>query len=210
MANYVYNRVLCTQEFLTKYFIDENPFDDSKAPILEAKNRAVALEPACYYISFNKLLNCKTTDEYQDKYGTIIDYDSGFGYRLIDNDMCEVLFDTRWYYPINAIIKACEFGKENLTWFAMEENAIYFSKFKWSNNQVEEDTLFNENDDEYLRWEESFLESIQDYVAPNFWVWGYTPEEKDGWVNWPCDDLVKRYLNDYPSREYYNEMSGRK
>ena len=50
MANYVYNRIICTKEVLDKYFLDDEPFEENKK----------VDEP---YITFNKLFNTKLAQE---------------------------------------------------------------------------------------------------------------------------------------------------
>lgn len=61
MANYVANKIICTEEILNEYFIDYYPLDENEK--LE--------EP---YISFNKLFGVKSLNEYIEKYEVCIYY----------------------------------------------------------------------------------------------------------------------------------------
>ena len=56
MANYVYNRIICTKEVLNKYFLDDEPFEENKK----------IDEP---YITFNKLFDTKLDEKYRELYG---------------------------------------------------------------------------------------------------------------------------------------------
>lgn len=198
MANYVYNRVICTKDFFEKYFLDDNPFGESP-------DQKIAWPKD--YITFNKLFQCHSIEEYRTLTNcTTIDYGSGTSFHEIGTGRYEVLFDTRWYYPIKAIVKACELARGNLVWYAIEENEIYFSKFFWQDNQVMEETIFIENDEDFEDFRDDLwddLSELPEFVYPDFWIWGYQPETKTGWTIWPSDDLSKRYLNNYPADKYY-------
>ena len=65
MANYVVNKIVCTEEILNEYFIDYYPIEQNEK--LE--------EP---YISFNKLFGVKSLNEYAQKYGEYIYYGWSF------------------------------------------------------------------------------------------------------------------------------------
>lgn len=114
MANYVVNKIVCTEEILNEYFIDYYPIDEK----LE--------EP---YITFNKLLGEKSLNKYNEKYGESIYYGFGVSYEKNIEGLMEIKFLTKWLYPICAIVKAVEMFKEKLIWYACEENKIYLSKF---------------------------------------------------------------------------------
>ena len=120
MANYVYNKIICSKEVLNKYFLDDNPFGD--------KDEKFKINP---YITFNKLFNIKLDENYTKKYGESICYEDGFEYNNLENDYVEILFNTRWKYPIKAIKKSLELCKKDITWYVIEENLIYISKFYW-------------------------------------------------------------------------------
>ncbi len=52
MANYVYNRLVCTPEILKKYFLDSDPWGDGNF-----------VSPP--YITFHKLFGCRGFAEYE-------------------------------------------------------------------------------------------------------------------------------------------------
>ena len=181
MANYVWNRIFCDKDTLDKYFIDDKPFGDD----------IVAIEP---YITFNKLFGVGSLNEYSEKIGTDIYYGYGSTYRRQEDGRYEVLFVTRWYYPIEAIKEAVLLS-HNLEWYAVEENCIYVSKFYW-NNGVKEDVMMIE--DGYYEWLDvnmDFNESLED---PDFDVWYYLRTVKENWRNWESNDDFKRYKDSTP------------
>lgn len=187
MANIVYNKVVCTREILDKYFLDDEPFE-----------KGVKLnEP---YIAFNKLFNTKLNDKYSELYGESIYYGDGFEYNELGNGKIEILFNTRGRYPIKAIEKALELCKNDIIWYAVEENLIYVSKFYWD-NEIKEDTLFLENNNSFNIFNESIIEP-----KSNFWIWEYPIEEQEVWQLWQCNNLVERYFKEYPAQQYYKEM----
>ena len=100
IANYVLNRVVCTEKILNEFFIDYYPFGkDEKLK-----------EPYIYlyiYISFSKILDSDSINKYHEKYGESIYY----VWVLIfiwknRNDTIEIKFLSRWLYFIWAIVKA--------------------------------------------------------------------------------------------------------
>lgn len=99
MANYVANMVICSKVFYEKYFLDTNPFGD------ENVSEYIKEHP---YITFNKLYNVNSLNEYGDKYGVYIDYGYGHTIKELGKDLVEIKFQTRWDYPIYAIKKAIE------------------------------------------------------------------------------------------------------
>ena len=54
MANYIVNKIVCTEEILNEYFLDYYPIDENES----------LREP---YISFNKLFGVKSLNEYKEK-----------------------------------------------------------------------------------------------------------------------------------------------
>lgn len=189
MANYVYNKMICSKEVLKKYFLDDNPFGD--------KDEKFKINP---YITFNKLFNTKLDENYTKKYGECICYEDGFEYNNLENDYVEILFNTRWKYPIKAIKKALELCKKDIVWYVVEENLIYVSKFYW-NNEIIEDTLYLEDKADFQKFNEKRLEPNS-----NFWIWEYDFDHQAGWNIWKCKDFIERYFEDYPAQLYYKEM----
>lgn len=187
MANYVYNKIICTKEVLNKYFLDDEPFEENKK----------VDEP---YITFNKLFNTKLDEKYSEQYGECIYYGDGFEYNDLEDGNVEIFFNTRWRYPIKAIERALKLCKNNIIWYAVEENLIYVSKFYWDNEIIEE-TLYLEDSAEFEKFNEDNSEPASD-----FWIWEYKPEEKEGWNIWKCNDFVERYFEDYPVQSYYEEV----
>ena len=72
MANYIVNKIVCTEEILNEYFLDYYPIDENES----------LREP---YISFNKLFGVKSLSEYKEKYGTYIYYGNGLN---LQRDTC--------------------------------------------------------------------------------------------------------------------------
>ncbi|HPX32165.1 MAG TPA: hypothetical protein PLT36_01495 [Erysipelotrichaceae bacterium] len=179
MSNYVYNRVVGPKEVLEKYFIEFYQEDDDK------KTRK-------YYISFFKLFGVSSYEEYSEKVG-------GRSYCYTtslpkitreDKSLYEIRFQTKWEYPIRAILKAIELSND-IIWFAAEEGCIYISKFYWQ-SEVKEDVLFIE--DEYYSWMERNY-WIETYDLLDESVWFFLPNAKGKWINWENQDGFKRYLD---------------
>lgn len=192
MANYVLNKVVCTERILNDYFIDYYPIEKDKR----------LNEP---YISFNKILGVKSINKYHEKYGESIYYGFGFSYEKNNEGLIEIKFLTRWLYPIYAIVKAVELFKEELIWYSCEENMIYLSKFFWKDGKVQENTLKLENT-EYEEWNHKNEELLDRVEYPDHELWHYKYENRIDWKIWQCDNLIKRYFDQYPAKEYYEEM----
>ena len=133
MANYVSNKVICSKSFFDKYFLD--PYSLGEESYEYCKENK--------YISFNKLFNVKDVNEYHEKYGDYIYYGSFYKIKKISDELVEIKFKTKHYYPISAIKKAIEIG-HNIVWYCVEENNIYISKFSWRQNGIVEETLIFE------------------------------------------------------------------
>lgn len=177
MANYVWNRVVCSKSTLDTYFIDAAPLGQ-EAPLEEP------------YISFNKLFGVRSLTEYREKIGVHIYYGFSFSWTERDDGLYEIKFATRWEYPIQAIIKALELDHE-IKWFAVEENCTYVSKFYW-NNGVKEDVM-PIDDEAYFEWREAhmdFEESLE-YCDDSLWYYLQTVEEC--WKTWESTDGFERY-----------------
>ena len=192
MANYVVNKIVCTEEILNEYFIDYYPIEQNEK--LE--------EP---YISFNKLFGVKSLNEYAQKYGEYIYYGWSFSYEKNKEGLIEIKFLTRWLYPIYAIVKSIEMFKDKLIWYACEGNKIYLSKFFWDGENVQENTLYIENT-EYDDWIGDNQDYIEKIEYPDDEIWHYDYKSRKDWKIWRSDNLIKRYFDQYPAKEYYNEM----
>ncbi len=192
MANYVVNKVVCTEEILNEYFIDYYPIDQNEK--LE--------EP---YISFNKLFGVKSLNEYAQKYGEYIYYGWSFSYEKNKEGLIEIKFLTRWLYPIYAIVKSIEMFKDKLIWYACEGNKIYLSKFFLDGENMQENTLYLENT-EYDDWIGDNQDYIEKIEYPDDEIWHYDYKSRKDWKIWRSDNLIKRYFDQYPAKEYYNEM----
>ena len=208
MANYTYNKIVCSEVFFNNYLMDDDPFGD------KAVNDSRAGWVTSSLITFNKLFDSESIDDYLDKTQcTSIDYSAEIKICSLENGMVEVYFETRWYYPIKAIIKSLNIEKEKLVWYVVEENEIYVSKFYWSAGKVNEDTLYIENVDEYVEWYIPYWAEIDEFSDPSctdYWIFDYRPETRTGWINWPSSDIISRYLKYYPCGEYYEQIRGRK
>ncbi len=176
MANYVYNRVVCRKEILEKYFVDSDPFGDGNL-----------IDPP--YITFNKLFDVKSINEYSEKIGAYIYYGYGFLYREMENGRYEIKFCTWWEYPIQAITRVIELAHDTV-WYAVEENCVYASKFYWENT-VKEDVIYIE--DEYNQWEEEHEDFWETLDMPDDGIWYFLPTAKGKWNNWESLDGFARY-----------------
>lgn len=87
----------------------------------------------------------------------------------------------------------------------MEENIIYISKFLWEDDKVVERTLNIENDDFDDWYDKNILNgnTYDDIDDADDAIWYYDYEDKNEWMVWPCDDLIKRYKKDYRAKQYY-------
>lgn len=196
MANYVLNKIICTKEILRKYFVDNHPIDD----------KDLLKEP---YISFNKLFGVKSLNKYNERYGESIYYGFGFSYEKNKEGLIEIKFLTKYLYPICAIVKAVEMFKEELTWYSCEENKIYLSNFFWYKNRIKENTLYLEKT-EYEEWVNNNEDYIEKIEYPDDEIWHYRFENRTDWEIWECDNLIKRYFEQYPVKEYYKDMQSKK
>jgi len=188
MANYVSNKVICTKKFFDKYFID--PYSLGKKSYEYCKEHK--------YISFNNLFGVKNVNEYYDKYGEYIYYGCFYNVKEISDELVEINFKTKHYYPISAIKKAIEL-EHDIIWYCVEENLIYISKFLWDKNGVVEKVLNIENE-EFNDWYDNC--NIKYDSSADDIVWYYKPKNNK-WIVWECDDLIKKYKNKYPYNEYY-------
>ena len=176
MANYVWNKVLCDKNTLENYFMDYNPFGDGE----------LLVEP---YITFNKLFDVASLDEYSKKIGIHISYDYGFSYERKGDNQYEVMFCTRWKYPIEAIKKALTMF-HNMEWYAVEENCIYVSKFCW-NGGINESVMVIEK--EYDSWLGKNMEFCDSLKTPDCAVWHYLQSVEEIWQDWESDNGFQRY-----------------
>lgn len=78
MANYVYNRLICSQDTFYRYFWDERSFGE------------IQDKP---YITFNQLVGVESLSEYNEIYGSHIYYGYSFIHRRIeDSKRCVKIF----------------------------------------------------------------------------------------------------------------------
>ena len=194
MANYVSNKVICTKAFFDKYFLDPYSLGEEDYDYCKKEK----------YISFNKLFDVKSIYEYYDNYGANIYYGFWYCTKEIDNEHIELMFKTKWRYPMCAILKAINLD-HSIIWYALEDNAIYISKFIWDNDKVIEKTLNIENDDFYNWYDKNVLSgnTYDNIHMSDDSVWYYDYESRKDWMTLECDDLIKRYKNCYPASDYY-------
>ena len=182
MSNYVWNKVVCSGQTLEKYFLDSDPFGDGKK-----------IEHP--YITFNKLFDVKSLDEYEKNIGRTISYSWGTSYKKTENGNYEIKFAIRWDYPIKAIVRAIELDNK-LAWYSVEENHLYVSKFYWSDEKIKEDVLYIE--DEYHEWSmnnNEFEDMILERDDGDDGVWYFLPNAVGQWRTWESIDGFKRYYD---------------
>lgn len=95
--------------------------------------------------------------------------------------------------------------KNKLIWYACEGNKIYLSKFFWDGENVQENALYLENT-EYDDWIGDNQDYIEKIEYPDDEIWHYDYKSRKDWKIWRSDNLIKRYFDQYPAKEYYNEM----
>lgn len=121
-----------------------------------------------------------------------------------------VKFCTRWRYPITEILELFKKYKNKITWYAVEENNIFMSRFEWINSRITESTLFIE-DDYYENWFDkntTLYETLDADTDDDVWYCGF--EDSDGWKEWICSDFLERHLENYPAEQYYEELESEK
>ncbi|MDD2531050.1 MAG: hypothetical protein PHN41_07455 [Bacteroidales bacterium] len=187
MANYVSNKIICTKEILEDFFIDYYPFSTK-----EKYNKP--------YITFNKIVGVDSISDYEDKFGTSIYYGWGFTYNLVEDGLYEIKFATKWFYPIIAIIKSLEKFKNDIKWYAVEDNMIYVSKFTYNNNEICEEVLSLENE-EFYKFDEQYHNSnsdnIDDFDNGEVCVWEYIKNKQLKWVRVENINLKDKYYEKY-------------
>ena len=176
MANFVWNKVFCDKETLEKYFLDYYPLGEDE---LFGKP----------YITFNKLFDVKSITEYREKIGVDIYNGYSFSHKQVGENRYEIMFCTKWKYPIEAIKKAISISHDT-EWYAVETNCIYVSKFYWD-EAVKEKVMFIE--DEYSDWLDEHLDFDDSLEDPDFDVWYFLQTAKSTWHEWESDDDFKRY-----------------
>ena len=170
MSNYVNNMIICRKEIFYKYFLD---------------NVAFGKDSSTLNISFNKLFNVKTVEDYYNKIGTTISYGWVFSYVSCE-DKCVIKFLTRSFYPIEAIIQAIKLSHD-LEWYAVNDNNIYLSKFYWD-NEIKEDILYLGDDfDNWIKKHIDFDDSLFEENESDCGVWYFLRYSKHKWKN--CDRL---------------------
>lgn len=181
MANYVSNRIVCSIEIFEKYFLDLNPFGTETC--LDSP-----------YITFRKLFDCETYYDYDSLYIASVYNGFGFHWERIAEDKMEIKFCTRWQYPIEVIIRAFELCREELVWYACEENHAYVSRFCWRNNKIEEHVL--PLGTAYYEWDAENEKNIEEIMSERDCddpVWYFLPTTFMKWKNWPGENNFSRY-----------------
>lgn len=194
MANYVYNKIVCSESFLNEYLIDYYPIRKE-----ERLNKP--------YISLRKVLGLESiADISYENNGAPFSYGHGFSYEKRKDGLYEVKILTRWYYPIVSIIKSIEIDN-TVKWYSFEENRVYISKFEYSYKEkrvVESVLNVGEDFEKYLAYVLDYgIE--EEYKNCDDWLWHFKFSEEN-WVLWESksnEELIKRYDNQkYPYFEY--------
>lgn len=188
MANYVYNRVICSQDTFCRYFWDERPFGE------------IQDKP---YITFNQLVGVESLSEYHENHGSHIYYGYSFIHRRIEDSKIELLFATRWYHPIEAIKKAVELDHD-LIWYTAEENVVHVSKFYWDSKVREGIYVPGKTWDDWYEKNVMYSDDIKE--DPDDEVWDFLADVKPNWVEWPSTDSFQRYFERRLSCEELDEV----
>lgn len=163
MSNYVWSKILCSLKALDEIIIGD------PANLTHS------------YISFDRLFGIPYDD---------IHMRNVLVSKISDN-LYELKYCQRWYYPITAIITLIE-TYHDVVWYLVEENHIYISKFYW-NNGIKEDVMNIE--DEYNDWldENPIFGDSLDFSDDDVWYFLNTQKEK--WINWESNNNFTRYLD---------------
>lgn len=177
MANFVFQQVICSREFLEKFFIDYYPIH--KDGCMERP-----------YISFNKIVGVTSLNEYKEKYGEYIYYGYGFSYMDLADGRVAMKFATTWNYPIAAIHRSLTLD-QSIEWYAVEENNLYVSRFYWEQGVQERIALLG--DDFYL-WSEA-QQLIEDELSDeDHLLWYFMKDHQVSWIPWTDDLNLPRYF----------------
>ncbi len=179
MANYVWNKVICSLATLETYFLDPFPLGPEH-PVTEP------------YISFNKMFGVPSLNDYQENIGKYIYYGFGTSCAEVADGLVAIKFCIRWEYPIQAILRILELDHE-VTWFAVEENHIYVSKFYWDGG-VKEDVLLID-DDAFHEWFEAHATFVHFLPDCDDDIWYYLQTVEEHWKTWESNDNFERYRN---------------
>ncbi|KXT77148.1 hypothetical protein STRDD11_02701 [Streptococcus sp. DD11] len=181
MANYVYQQVICSKDFLEKYFLDFYPIQKEER-----------MDPP--YISFNRLMGVVDLEEYYEKYGQYIYYGYGFSYKEQADGRYLVKFATRHDYPIAAIRQAVNL-EHTIEWYAIEECCIYISKFYW-NDGVKELIQVVGNLSTFVDWVEENYEFDEGLSDEDHIFWYYLQEHGGAWpwLAWSDELNLPRYF----------------
>lgn len=188
MANYVYNRVICSEQLFYRYFWDQTPFGEIRD------------DP---YITFNQLVGVNSITEYNNKYGVSIYYGYGVIHRRLENGQIELLFATRWYHPIEAIKKAVTIDP-NLIWYTVEENVIYISKFYWNGNIHEDVYIPGDTWDDWYEHNVKYSDHIREDADNDVWI--FLSAVEPNWVEWPSTNSFQRYFERILDNKDLNEV----
>lgn len=201
MANYVSNKIICSEKFFNDYFIDHYYIGEETKEV----------EP---YISFDKLV-VDTFSKHDWSNGGPIYYGYGWEYQKKAEGLIELKLQTKYFYPIKAIVKAINLDN-SIKWYCVQDNYIYLSKFTYDfyNKKVKEEIIFlDEHFENYLGYIlDNGLNKTLNYADDEIWYYSFKPINK--WVEWETrsdNDLLERYGKEmYPSTDalltYRNEL----
>ncbi|HEM3636316.1 TPA: hypothetical protein U1C44_001812 [Streptococcus suis] len=178
MANYVYQQVVCSQEFFETYFLYYYPIDENR------------IEPP--YISFNKLVNAKDIGVYRERFGEYIYYGYSFTYKRRSDGLMVLTFATQRAYSI-AVIRAAIQLDHSLEWYAIEENCIYVSRFYWNNGVKEAICLLG---DDFGKWAWDRYEFEESLADSDHIVWYFLLENDVKWLGWSSGLGLPRYYKE--------------
>jgi hypothetical protein len=119
-----------------------------------------------------------------------IAYDQDISCVPLNNEFYEIMFATRTFYPVFAIVKTIEQFHYSV-WYAVEENAVYVSKFCLEDCQLREYAAYIEED--HGIWLEQNFDYAANVAEPDCDVWHYMNERKLEWKRWDNRDIFKKY-----------------
>ncbi len=182
MSNFVWHRLICHRN------VTEELFSDSAFCI-----RCGSCElPG---ISFRRVYDLFHVDPETDLISgrdSYIANDQGISVHFVSEELCELMFLTRNFYPVFVIFKTLEMFHDTI-WYAVEENCVYVSKFIWETDQLVEYAVYIEK--EYGKWLESNFDYALSVQNPDSDVWHFMENGRMKWKPWDNRDPVETYSN---------------
>ena len=184
MSNFVWHRVICRRNVIDAFFLDSSSSCSSDGGSDDLP-----------VISFKRVYDYYHVDPETDLNSGRDSYvatDQGISVHSVSEEMCELMFISRNFYPIFVIFKTLEMFHDTV-WYAVEENAVYVSKFIWENDQFMEYVFHIE--EKYGKWLERNFDYAMSIQNPDSDIWHFMKNSHINWNLWNNRDPVEQYSN---------------